>query len=299
MDDEREMLCVHNSGSRDIYWNLALEEYLLREERAPCPILLFGSNDDCVVIGRNQNPWRECALEFMRSRGVLLARRISGGGAVFHDLGNLNYSFITSKDSYNERECHAVVMRALSDLGLCSELRNKNSIFIDGKKISGTAFCHKREKVAHHGTVLIDADLQTLRSSLRPSSLEIETHAVASIPSSVANLKEFEPSLTRESVSGAIGERFAEHTGLRIEIVNAEELVDLHAVAKLRARLAAQDWCLGNTPRFNARIQSANGDQVLVHVSNGRVCEVDGDDFNPYCGRYFGDFLADIRGEKV
>ncbi len=298
MKDQRGMLYVHHSGSRDIYCNLAIEEYLLVEEGTPCPILLFGSNDPCVVIGRNQNPWQECALEFMRSKGIQLARRISGGGAVFHDLGNLNYSFITAKDSYNEQECHAVVMRALADLGLNPELRNKNSIFVEGKKISGTAFCYKRDKVAHHGTVLIDADLETLRASLCPSQLDIETHAVASIPSPVANLKDFNPTLTREVVAEAIKSRFAEYSKRQIAIADAEEMADSNAAGKLRTRLAGQEWCLGNTPRFTVRIPRSDGIEIVLQVAHGRVCAADGDKSSIYCGRLFGELMVDIRGEN-
>lgn len=294
MEYEKNILCVHHSESQDIYWNLAIEEHLLLDESAPCPLLIFGSNTPCVVIGRHQNPWRECALKFMRAEGIRLARRMSGGGAVFHDPGNLNYSFITSKDSYNEQECHAVVMRALADLGLSPELRNKNSIFIEGKKISGTAFCHKRDKVAHHGTLLIDADLETLRTSLRPADIDIETHAVASIPSPVANLNDFDPSLDRQMVADAIAKRFAAYTRRAITPADTDELMDRHAVEKLRDRLASREWCLGNTPRFTARICDNDGVALVVQVQNGRTCAVEGVESGTHQGLCFSEFLSDF-----
>jgi lipoate-protein ligase A len=171
----------------DIYRNLAVEEWLL--DHAPnLPVLFLYVNDPCVVIGKNQNPWRECRLSLMEKEGVPLARRISGGGAVYHDAGNLNVSIIVSRTEYREEKQYELIFQTLEKFGIKASKVRKNTLAVDGKKVSGQAFCFRGQRVLHHGTLLVNADLNRLGRYLGPEIEGIQTKAVASIPAEVMNL---------------------------------------------------------------------------------------------------------------
>ncbi|UKI19042.1 MAG: hypothetical protein L6V89_08115 [Oscillospiraceae bacterium] len=136
--------------------------------------LYLWQNRNTVVIGRNQNPWRECNMEAIRRDGVTLVRRSSGGGAVFHDDGNLNFTFIAPKELYNLEKQLSVVLRALESFGLHAEFSGRNDILLDGRKFSGNAFSHSHGISMQHGTLLIKTDMTRLAKYLSPSQAEAE-----------------------------------------------------------------------------------------------------------------------------
>jgi lipoate-protein ligase A len=180
-------MLIVTSESRDIDRNLAVEEWLL--DNAPhLPVLFLCVNSPCVVIGKNQNPWRECRLSLMEKEGVPLARRISGGGAVYHDEGNLNVSIIVPRTEYREEKQYELIFQTLEKFGINASRLGKNSLAVDGKKFSGQAFCFRGQHVLHHGTLLVNADLARLGRYLGPEVEGIQTKAVASVPSEVMNL---------------------------------------------------------------------------------------------------------------
>lgn len=297
------MLTVR-SKSTDVYRNLAMEEWLL--DHAPqLPVLFLYVNDPCVVIGKNQNPWRECRLSLMEEEGVPLARRVSGGGAVYHDGGNLNLSILVPRTDYREDRQYELIFQTLEAFGIRASKVRKNTLAVDGKKFSGQAFCYRKDRVLHHGTLLVNADLARLGRYLGPELDGIETKAVASVPAEVANLSEFAPELTVESLSKALIETFKKEYGLRpggacapegsrgvvecwsdpdVSKKNATQLLPMTRgeLAESIGKLSSNDWKLCHTPKFAYK---------GVEVEKGRVVNVDG---APLFDEWRKEYAADI-----
>ena len=295
-------MLIVRSESRDVYRNLAVEEWLL--DHAPhLPVLLLYVNDPCVVIGKNQNPWRECRLSLMENEGVKLARRVSGGGAVYHDAGNLNLSIIVPRGEYREEKQYELVFQTLEAFGVKSSKLGKSSLAVDGKKFSGQAFCHRRDRTLHHGTLLVDTDLTRLGRYLGPELDDIETRAIASVPSEVMNLSAAAPGLTVERLSAALVETFqtmygGESSEFRVpsselDVSGSEFRVSSFGESHFEVseeelfpgigKYSSKGWNLEHTPRFDAVV---NG--VRCTVEKGRVTNLTG---NPL----FEEWLADQR----
>ncbi|MDH4127818.1 MAG: lipoate--protein ligase, partial [Spirochaetota bacterium] len=202
-----------HSDTNDIWWNLSMEEYLLGKVSTDHCILFIYQNRDSVVIGRNQNPWIECRIDLLKQDNLILARRISGGGAVFHDMGNLNFTFLVSKNDYNFKKQINVILLALKELGVIAVLNDKNDLVFNNKKISGNAFSYKRNCVLHHGTLLINSNLSKLSMVLKPLANSIKTRSVKSKPSEVININEINPAITIESVKDTVTNIFKEIYG--------------------------------------------------------------------------------------
>ena len=183
-------MIFYETGSHDPYYNLACEEYLLRNSRED--IFMLWQNQPVVVIGKNQNMYAEVNLEYTEPRGILVARRITGGGAVYHDLGNVNYSFITSREKAAVLDFAYFtepVIRALKSMGIEAELSGRNDLLAGGAKFSGNAQYATRERILHHGTLLFDSDLQVLSQTLKPDEEKLRSKAILSVRSRVTNLK--------------------------------------------------------------------------------------------------------------
>lgn len=216
--------------------NLAIEEALLESPPVAGPILFICRNRPCVVIGKHQNPWRECNLSAMAMDHVPLLRRISGGGAVYHDEGNLNFSLIDDRKAYDQDANYAFVIAVLAKLGINATRSGKSNIALDdGKKISGNAFCYRRDRALHHGTLLVHADLDRLARYLAAAPLDLNTHAIASEPAPVTNL------------------------GLDVDVVcdafrsACEGEVPCPNADPVRLQNAQTwDWLFGKTPRFDS-----------------------------------------------
>ncbi|HCD68366.1 MAG TPA: lipoate--protein ligase, partial [Bacteroidetes bacterium] len=179
---------IHISTSHDVYANLALEEYLVTQSNDD--ILLFYINSPSVVIGKHQNPWKEVDLTLRNEKKHTIARRLSGGGTVYHDRGNINFSFIRNKnqDFVNFKEHIIPISAALEKLGIRNIISPRNDIFVNDHKVSGNAehVNSKLGRILHHGTLLYDSDLIRLNGSIRPQKkYEIKTHAVNSVRSPV------------------------------------------------------------------------------------------------------------------
>jgi len=287
-------MLIVTTEKHDIYRNLALEEWLLGNAPA-LPVLFLYVNDPCVVIGKNQNPWRECRLSLMEEEGVALARRISGGGAVYHDTGNLNVSVIVPRTEYREDKQYELIFQTLETFGIKSSKVRKNSLVVGDKKFSGQAFCHRRDRTLHHGTLLVDADLDRLGRYLGPELDGIETKAIASVPAEVANL----PGLTIEMLSAALIETFIKMyaPGEVTRPIAAEWnivgrvtspgvtfwddkmiLEEEEELLPMIGKNSSKGWKLEHTPRFSVTV---NGEKLTVE--KGHVIGVEGspsfDDF--------------------
>lgn len=273
-------MLIVTSESRDIHRNLAVEEWLL--DHAPqLPVLFLCVNSPCVVIGKNQNPWCECRLSLMKKEGVPLARRISGGGAVYHDEGNLNVGVIVPRTEYVEQRQYDFIFQCLEKFGIHASKVRKNSLVVGDKKFSGQAFCFRGERVLHHGTLLVTADLKRLGRYLGAEIDGIQTKAVASVPAQVANLSSFAPGLTVEKLSAALIKMFKEMYGSDgVAEYGSDEVVPEDVLLPIIGRNISNDWKLCHTPRFQVTLNGRTLD-----VEKGRAVNLDG---NPF----FGDLLG-------
>ena len=205
-----ERLLVCRARGTDPYENLALEEALLDRVRPGELILYLWQNERTVVIGRNQNPWKECRTALLAEEGGRLARRLSGGGAVFHDLGNLNFTFLMAAEDYDLPRQLTVLERACQSLGVPARRSGRNDLLADGRKFSGNAFYKHNGKAYHHGTLMVDVDLEMVQRYLSPSKAKLAAKGVDSVRSRVVNLREFVPDLTIPQLADALIAALAE-----------------------------------------------------------------------------------------
>jgi lipoate-protein ligase A len=279
-------MLIVQSKSTDVYRNLAMEEWLLDHTPA-LPVLFLCVNDPCVVIGKNQNPWRECRLSLMEKEGVPLARRISGGGAVYHDAGNLNVGVIVSRTSYDEQKQYELIFRALERFGIHGERVGKNSLAASGLKFSGQAFCYRKNRVLHHGTLLVNADLKRLGRYLGPELEGVETRAVTSVPAKVMNLADAGKELTVEKLSAALIEIFQGMYGRSgAAECRGDGTVPEEEVLPVIEKRASTEWKLCHTPCFRVTL----GGQTIC-VEKGRVQGVEN---HPLLEEWRKNYAADV-----
>lgn len=208
-------LAIFEAQSTDPYWNLATEKYLLDSVAPGQCILYLWQNQNTVVIGRNQNPWVECRTSLLEEEGGHLARRLSGGGAVFHDLGNLNFTFLIHAEDYDVDKQLSVIQSACAMAGIATEKSGRNDVLASGSKFSGNAFYSSKGKSYHHGTLLISADMDKLQRYLSPSKAKLQAKGVASVRSRVVNLQELAPALTIDTMKQYMRCAFADVYGLQ------------------------------------------------------------------------------------
>ena len=190
------MLFLSNEGHTDPALNLALEEYALRQLPLEESLLLFYINEPSIIIGKNQNTVEEINREYVEANGIRVVRRLSGGGAVYHDLGNLNFSFITKDDGQSFRDFAKFtqpVVDALRKLGVNAELTGRNDIQVGEAKISGNAQFFARGRMFSHGTLLFDSEMERVASALNVKPIKFESKSTKSVRSRVANISSFLP----------------------------------------------------------------------------------------------------------
>ena len=239
-----QKLLIFESTSFDPYYNLALEKYLLDSVAPDACILYLWQNENTVVIGRNQNPWAECAVSRLEEDQVKLARRLSGGGAVFHDLGNLNFTFLVSEENYDlDRQLSVIELMCLS-FGISAARSGRNDILVDGKKFSGNAFFTSKGRSYHHGTLLINADTTKMSQYLNPSKAKLSAKGVASVRSRVVNLKELCPSLTTAKVKQEMIRAFSAIYGLETEYFTIADS-DMPTILEAAEHMGDWNWTYG------------------------------------------------------
>lgn len=232
---------------------LALEEYMLEHIRPGEIILYLYTHKNSVIIGKNQNAWVECRHELLQNEQGTLARRISGGGAVFHDTGNLNFSFVTDKNEYDLKRQLSVILSAVQAFGIQAEFSGRNDILADGKKFSGNAFCHRKNGSFHHGTILINVDKANLTRYLQVSGEKIESKGIASVRARICNLTDFNSEITNEKMTAELIRSFSAEYGRPKEYIYTK--VARAQVEKIAVRNAQWEWLFGNTPRFDITIE--------------------------------------------
>ncbi len=257
-------MLIYESASLDVYRNLAIEEYLMDRVQDCGPILFLWRSACAVVMGKNQNPWRECRLSLMGQEGVPLARRISGGGTVYHDEGNLNYCVITGREAYCECDAYELVFQALEKFGIKAEKTGKSNLSVAGKKFSGNAFAFRKGRAMHHGTLLLDTDLERLGRYLGSMLKGIDTHAIASVPADVMNL-----GVDRAALADALKSVFRKNYGDGREFQWLENDFDPAVLAELEMRQVSDDWRYGATPLFKMRHDGEEFEVRKGLVQNG------------------------------
>ncbi|MDR1931971.1 MAG: hypothetical protein LBQ57_04005 [Spirochaetales bacterium] len=239
--------------------NLAAEEYLLDESRAAeaGPVLLVYENSEAIVIGKNQNPWREIAPSVLRGGSPRFFRRISGGGTVWHGPGNLNFSFIMPRGGFCKEENLDFVRRAVARLGVNPDRTARGDLVAGGGKVSGNALCYRKDRALHHGTLLVCARLDRLKSCLPDAEgprLRISTRAIASVSMPVANLADFAAGIACRSLAQAL---LDEARDVYASVSAPAGTEDFLPQARLREIAALRDtwqWRYGMTPAFCCQI---------------------------------------------
>lgn len=257
------------------YKNLAMEELLFSQIKPGEVLLYLWQNDNTVVIGRNQNAWRECRLEAFAAQNGHLVRRLSGGGAVYHDMGNQNFTFIAPLDLYDVERQTEVIRLAARAFGIEAERSGRNDIHADGKKFSGNAFHQTADTAFHHGTILISSDMGSLAKFLAPSPEKLESKGVKSIRSRVINLTELSPDVTPASMRDELLTAFAAVYGITPEPLDLSR-IDNAKLESLTAHYADDNWRLGEMSEFDYsfRRRFSFGElEVQLSVRNGLVSE--------------------------
>lgn len=265
---------IYSAPTGDGWLNLARDGYFLENNKKGDVILYFYVNKNAVIIGRNQNAWKECNIANMDADGVQLVRRHSGGGAVFHDNGNLNFSFITDEKHYDLKRQMRVILNAVSKLGLKAELSGRNDITVDGKKFSGNAFSLAKGNRSHHGTMLVNADLTKLSNYLCVSKEKMRSKGIDSVRARVCNICELSSGLTVEAMRRLVIESFIEEYGAASEYVF--DGTALAEVEERRERLASWEWRFGKTPQFDFETDkrfSFGDTQIYFNSRNGVIRE--------------------------
>ena len=205
---------IYNAQGTDPHENLAAEKALM-DALAPGEAMLYlWQNLNTVVIGKNQNAWLECRTSLLSDEGGKLARRLSGGGAVYHDLGNLNFTFLMCKEDYDLDKQVAVIQKACELAGIRAEKSGRNDLLAEGKKFSGNAFYQDKIHAYHHGTLMVDVDKEKLGRYLSPPKAKLQAKGVASVRSRVVNLKELSPALTIDGMRRNMEIAFQEVYGM-------------------------------------------------------------------------------------
>ncbi len=239
--------------SLDPVHNLAVESTLLSAARPGVCVLYLWQNQHTVVIGRNQSAWRECRVAELEAEGGALVRRPSGGGAVYHDLGNLNFSFVVPEREYDVPRQLSVILEALKEFGLNAEVSGRNDILLGGLKFSGNAFLQEKGYCLHHGTLLLNVDMQKLTRYLKPSELKLQSKGIASVGARVVNLQEVCPSITVAALCGALTHALGRVYGAPVvpsPNVSPENPVLRAYEEKYRSR----DWVLGRSLEFSREV---------------------------------------------
>jgi len=235
---------IYESRDVDPYRNIATEKLLLEQVQPGQCILYLWQNKNTVVIGRNQNAWAECRTQLLEEEGGKLARRLSGGGAVFHDLGNLNFTFLVCDEDYDLDRQFDVILKACHDLGIRAEKSGRNDLLAEGCKFSGNAFYHSQGHAYHHGTLLVDADMDKLSRYLTPSKAKLEAKGVRSVRARVTNLKDLCPTLTCDILKAHLKTAFAEVYGCTPFTVSFDT-AQLAQIAESANALSQWQWCYG------------------------------------------------------
>lgn len=257
MTTASDKLRVFVSTSTNPWFNLAVEDTIFRAMPANQNVLFLWRNADTVVIGRAQNPWKECNTRKMELDEVKLARRQSGGGAVFHDLGNTNFTFMAGKPGYDKSVSTQIVLSALASLGIQAQASGRNDLVMETpegeRKISGSAYKETKDRGFHHGTLLINADLARLADYLNPDPKKLQSKGITSVRSRVTNISDWVESINHERICEAIKSAFFSfhNAEVAVEEISPDALPNLNGFDAIFNKQQSWEWNFGQSPNFN------------------------------------------------
>ncbi|MGF6951537.1 lipoate-protein ligase A [Neobacillus sp. B4I6] len=281
------MLFIDNKGITDPQINLAIEEYALKNLDINETYLLFYINEPSIIIGKNQNTIEEINTEYVEGNGIKVVRRLSGGGAVYHDLGNLNFSFITKDDGesfHNFRKFTEPVVAALKKLGVNAELSGRNDLEVGGRKISGNAQFSTKGRMFSHGTLMLYSEIENVVSALKVKIEKIESKGIKSVRSRVANISEFltEKVEIDEFRSLLLKNIFEGQDEIPEYILTDEDWEKIYQLSK--ERYQNWEWNYGKSPKFNLKHSHrfpVGSIDIRLEVNKGVIenCKIYGDFF--------------------
>ena len=242
----------------------------LPEETA---ILYLWQNSHTIVVGRNQNPWYECRVEEFLESGGKIARRLSGGGAVYHDMGNLNFTFVLPKTEFDVPRQLSVIRKAVGAFGLEAIQSGRNDLLIGERKFSGNAFYKAGHSAYHHGTLLIDCDMQTLAGYLIPNEQKLQYHGVQSVQSRVVNLKSLVQDISVETLQCDLFRAFTAVYQQKPAVLD-EMMLDQHTLGAIAAQFADPDWIYPSALPYTFTVAERfpwGGVTVKLLVENGVI----------------------------
>lgn len=282
---KRTLFIKHKSNSP--YFNLAAEEYFLHQLNNP--VVFLYTNTNAVVIGKHQNAFDEYNQAFCKSNGIAAARRLSGGGTVFHGQGNLNFCFIENGKELDKlidfRKHLAPINAFLHSLGIPSEYSGRNDLLVNGYKVSGNAehIYSKKKRLIHHGTLLFNADLAALKGAIEPKEgIDFKGHAVQSVRSTVANLIDFAPQgMTYDAFEVQLADFLIDYFDAETYELSLEEVGLIEGLANTKYK--TWDWNFGYSPTFEADLQLGGSSTLNVKVKKGHIVEaqLDGKNLTP------------------
>ncbi|MGD6965387.1 lipoate--protein ligase [Rossellomorea vietnamensis] len=280
------MKFIDNKGITDPRINLAIEEYALKNLDIDETYLLFYINAPSIIIGKNQNTIEEINTEYVESENLHVVRRLSGGGAVYHDLGNLNFSFITKDDGesfHNFRKFTEPVIKALKKLGVNAELSGRNDIEAEGRKISGNAQFSTKGRMFSHGTLLFDSEIENVVSALKVRKDKIESKGIKSIRSRVANISEFlEEKISITEFRSMLLRYIFDVNEIEEYELTEEDWKNIHELSE--KRYGNWNWNYGKSPKFNLQHSHrfpVGSIDIRLEVNKGVIenCKIYGDFF--------------------
>lgn len=243
-------LLIYKSSGYNPYQNIAEEKFLTDSCPSDTVILYLWQNDNTIVIGQNQNPYTECSPD---GGELFIARRLSGGGAVYHDRGNLNFSFIRKAEDMDISQNMQIIKRACAMAGIETELSGRNDLLCRGKKFSGNAFYNTKGNAYHHGTIMISCDTERMSALLTPPKAKLEAKGVKSVRSRVTNLSEHSLNLTPELMSEYMTRAAEEIFALQAIPMEIPDSEDIKSSAEL---FASKEYIYGKTPPFTTEAES-------------------------------------------
>ncbi len=286
------------SKSKDPYYNLALEEYAFNELGEKQDVFMLWQNSNTIVIGKNQNAAEEINREFVDEKAIKVARRLSGGGAVYHDEGNLNFTFIAKnqgKLDYDFKSFVQPILDALGDLGVEAELQGRNDLAIQGKKISGNSQYVKSGRIMHHGCIMLDSDIEKVEGALRVKPAKYQSKGVKSVRSRVTTINQNAPrKITMEEFKEAIKARVFQGEEVREYIISPKEEKSISKLAE--EKYGTWQWNYGNFPSYGIkREEKFEGGLVSLQmeINKGKIKAIS------ISGDFFGDGEISELEEKM
>ncbi|MEM1485051.1 lipoate--protein ligase [Oscillospiraceae bacterium PP1C4] len=252
------------------YINIAMEK-LLFEHAQEDLVLFLWQNSPSVILGRNQNMYAECDLDYLKENNIFPVRRFSGGGAVYHDKGNVNFTFVTKESLADEAKLLSVVKTAMQALGIDAEFSGRNDVLCDGRKFSGHAWLVDDGNYMYHGTIMINVDLHMLEKAITPSKLKLQSKGISSVRSRIINLAEKSPEITVQAVMLAMENAFCKVFGEceKQQLLSADD--EALALAK---KLSSDEWLVGECPQFSMTLEKmllGKNVSVSAEVENGII----------------------------